>query len=37
MEDAKARGNFGAELEDLMDILGIDSSDVLLSFCLLGI
>ncbi len=36
-EDTEAREHFGSELETLMDILGIDSSDGLLTFYLGGI
>jgi hypothetical protein len=36
-EDTEAREHFGMELEDLMDILGIESSDGLLGFYLGGI
>ena len=36
-EDTEAREHFGMELEELMDILGIESSDGLLSFYLGGI
>ena len=35
-EDTEAREHFGTELETLMDILSIDSSDGLLSFYLGG-
>jgi Domain of unknown function (DUF4844) len=36
-EDTEAREHFGTELETLMDILSIDSSDGLLSFYLGGL
>lgn len=36
-EDTEAREHFGTELETLMDILSIDSSDGLLSFYLVGL
>ena len=36
-EDTEAREHFGMELEDVMDILGIESSDGLLSHYLGGI
>ena len=36
-EDTEAREHFGLELERLMDILGIESSDGVLSFYLGGI
>jgi hypothetical protein len=36
-EDTEAREHFGSELERLMDILGIESSDGLLAFYLGGI
>lgn len=36
MEDTEGREHFGTELEDLMDILGIESSDGLLSYHLMG-
>lgn len=36
MEDTEGREHFGRELEDLMDILGIESSDGLLNHYLNG-
>lgn len=36
-EDTEAREHFGMEIESIMDILGIDSSDGLLSFYLGGV
>jgi hypothetical protein len=36
-EDTEAREHFGIHLEQLMDILGIESSDGLLNFYLVGI
>ena len=35
--DTEAREHFGVELEELMDVLGIESSDGLLSFYLGGL
>jgi hypothetical protein len=35
-EDTEGREHFGMELEQLMDVLGIESSDGLLNFYLLG-
>ena len=37
MEDTEAREHFGTELERLMDLLGIDSSDGLLNHYVLGL
>lgn len=36
-EDTEVREHFGLEIEELMDILGIESSDGLLSFYLGGV
>lgn len=36
-EDTEGRGHFGMEIESLMDILGIDSSDGLLTYYLGGV
>ncbi|KQZ40013.1 MULTISPECIES: DUF4844 domain-containing protein [unclassified Duganella] len=36
-EDTEARDHFGMEIEEIMDILGIESSDGLLSYYLGGI
>lgn len=36
-EDTEGREHFGREVEEIMDILGIDSSDGLLSFYLGGV
>jgi hypothetical protein len=37
MEDTESREHFGMEIENIMDILGIESSDGLLSFYLGGL